>query len=456
MENTVQPPITEPPPPPQEFPANKPIRWKLWLLLASIVVAVPASYLYFYVLKFPISQPIAHAPAPTPTPVEKTNTTESWKTYTNEAVGFSLQYPPSWTEKERSTQTKINQHIKICISECLAPDGKANISVCYYNNPQKLSLKDLDKELTVSSDVLGTGSEARFSSLSIEQKMDNGTTVYYQKEHSCEPVFCPRYIIPYNDKVFVITARQDGGWKFNSQNNQIVDQILSTFKFLDVKTGQQTISIQDDYSFNLFIPDGYYLKPGPGDYNIGAIYDKNDKMLIGFNGNSTPAGASTPTGSFTIDGVPFTVEYRPKGIIGCPMAMDPTSTGNQSRNVSVYFKLSTRCKDGKNQQDPIYEQIIKSITFNPKLKEVLLGKRLPPLIKGYTPKMPMICKNIDLNPQEMTFELAYCQGNYCVSKLADCNSADIMKIEDGKILSGQDGKPDCEWSEESNHCTIKN
>lgn len=240
-------------------------------------------------------------------------------------------------------------------------------------------------------------------------------------------------------------------------NNVIVaipTKSTPVLKSEETLVGQQTIIIQDEYWFSLFIPDGYYLKPGPGDYDIGAIYN-NHKIIIRFSGNSTPGGESAPTGSFNIDSIPFTVEYRSDKTLGCPMSMKPSYFGNNLRNNSIYFNLLTWCKDEKEDHDPVYEQIIKSIRFSPRLKEVLIGKRLPPLIKGYIPQMPDICKNIDLNPEVMTFELSYCQGNYCFRYgKNDCNMVDIVKIENGKIVSGQDGKPDCIWDQQANLCSV--
>lgn len=98
MENTSQSPIATPPPPsPQEIPEKKPIQWKMWILIASIVVASLASLLYFYVLKLPPSKPIA--PAPSPTPAQTQNSTANWKTYSSDC-NFQINYPTVWNIKK--------------------------------------------------------------------------------------------------------------------------------------------------------------------------------------------------------------------------------------------------------------------------------------------------------------------------------------------------------------------
>ena len=67
------------------------------------------------------------------------------------------------------------------------------------------------------------------------------------------------------------------------------------------------------------------------------------------------------------------------------------------------------------------------------------------------PFKQITCNDIDRNPSELTFELSYCQGDMChdAQNKTDCESRDMIKVENGKIVSGQDGKPDCIWSENS-------
>lgn len=58
-----------------------------------------------------------------------------------------------------------------------------------------------------------------------------------------------------------------------------------------------------------------------------------------------------------------------------------------------------------------------------------------------------LCKNVDLNPKELTFEAYYCNGSLCSSAKTktDCEARDVVKIVNGKIVSGTDGQFDCQW-----------
>ena len=64
------------------------------------------------------------------------------------------------------------------------------------------------------------------------------------------------------------------------------------------------------------------------------------------------------------------------------------------------------------------------------------------------------CTNINRNPPELTFEMSYCDGDYCsnAKTKTDCESTDVVKIQNNEIVSGKDGKTDCAWSSTSHTC----
>lgn len=68
-------------------------------------------------------------------------------------------------------------------------------------------------------------------------------------------------------------------------------------------------------------------------------------------------------------------------------------------------------------------------------------------------EIAQICEEIFKLPSNpnagITFEQSYCQGDQCHSAKtkSECESKDIIKIENGRITSSKDGKVDCEWTE---------
>lgn len=65
----------------------------------------------------------------------------------------------------------------------------------------------------------------------------------------------------------------------------------------------------------------------------------------------------------------------------------------------------------------------------------------------FAPCPGSLCKNIDINPRELTFEASYCNGDLCSSAKTktECISKDVAKTTNGKISAGQDGISDCSW-----------
>ena len=58
--------------------------------------------------------------------------------------------------------------------------------------------------------------------------------------------------------------------------------------------------------------------------------------------------------------------------------------------------------------------------------------------------MPDVCSQIDWNPPELTFEVAYCQGDFCrAGSRTECESIDVLAGEG--IVSGADDVADCQW-----------
>lgn len=69
---------------------------------------------------------------------------------------------------------------------------------------------------------------------------------------------------------------------------------------------------------------------------------------------------------------------------------------------------------------------------------------LPATAIQSTQGAPASCAEVDQNPPELTFELAYCLGSLCMAQSeAECVAVDVLGSEG--IVSGSDGWPDCAW-----------
>lgn len=95
---------------------------------------------------------------------------------------------------------------------------------------------------------------------------------------------------------------------------------------------------------------------------------------------------------------------------------------------------------GAEHHQKIYDQILSTLRF------------LDQSDSNYKTTVASICENVLKEPTDplkgISFPQSYCQGDQCRNaKLKDtCESIDVIKIENGRITSGKDGKVDCEWT----------
>lgn len=188
---------------------------------------------YFYSINRPTGSLVEIA---TPSTIPSTNLTSTfteeaanWKTYINTQLGISFKYPNSWVTKSNDIASTYLHGVVALYPEGQEPQGPipSAIAVSYWDNPDQLSLKDLDQKYSG-----GVGSPGLYSP--IPQKVVGPVgPALYQTNANCEPVLCDRILIPYKDKVYVLTEYYNSVDDPNRKSQkEVLNQILSTFKFL--------------------------------------------------------------------------------------------------------------------------------------------------------------------------------------------------------------------------------
>ncbi|MCL5783922.1 MAG: hypothetical protein M1142_01005 [Patescibacteria group bacterium] len=167
--------------------------------------------------------------------VENLNPTtepDTWETYTNARWGVSFDHPKSWQIKSDTSDSV----------ELVANNSQQMLYFYYINNPQNLTLEEIDQENMKKYQENG---QVGFDPVPLLSKSSVLTQVgkyqaYYEKEFFCEPSLCQRYVIPYKGKVIMIELFPDS---YTSTSGNITTKILSTFKFLpdemDENQGQE-------------------------------------------------------------------------------------------------------------------------------------------------------------------------------------------------------------------------
>lgn len=220
----IPPPVSElqtPPPTPKSK-----MQSRLLMVIAVLAVLLLSSLGVFYVLqaqKNNITPTTITQPSPTPTP----DPTENWKTYTNKDLTISFSYPNEWEIKEESeNQIEINESSK------QNPITYKGVTVSFikpytYSNLQDFLWNSMYTEDS-RADPIVTQANFKDTVASIQP-----ITINNHPAEKASTIVKPvgsigtGVLIPLGKNAVFFLGRPVGG------NEEVLDQILSTFKFTD-------------------------------------------------------------------------------------------------------------------------------------------------------------------------------------------------------------------------------
>lgn len=218
---------------------KKPFPKAVLLIPAAVLLAASAKFLYFNVtpsgligfnnyknilgekvtcnvspsgcFKLPCFSKICIITNPASVSVSESSGDEmaNWKTYTNDSLGIYFKYPHDYSLKQTSAEQTILS---------LEGPDKSSFLLVIYENPQNLSLKDYENQNTGES---GMGPSVYYSNAELV-KFQN-IEAYYEKEEIRCFSKCGSYIWTSKGKIY----------KLQGSGKQVLDQILSTFKFTE-------------------------------------------------------------------------------------------------------------------------------------------------------------------------------------------------------------------------------
>lgn len=203
-----QPPASISPVSKQPPPFSKP--WLRWILLIIVAVLLSSGGTYLVLTQQKIEQP-QPSPSLTASPVPTdAGETANWKTYTNTDYGYSVKYPPVWSNITCGSAVLFD---KEPFFSC-ATDVSGIFSISVRNKTSETPLINTGKEFKViSANLVNIGGK-------------QGERMVTEK---VEPA-------PGADKIIIAAVEYKGKvYTLNLQdiNEQVVfDQILQTIKFL--------------------------------------------------------------------------------------------------------------------------------------------------------------------------------------------------------------------------------
>lgn len=177
------------------------------ILIVILIAALIGGYLLYQNQNKP-------TPQSSPNPVTSNSAeTANWKTYTNDRYGFSFKYPQDYTIKKLVEKVFLIEN-----------KDKNSFELWVYENPNNLSLKDYESKNT--GEKTGFGPFVYYPTAE-PVKFQNFEAYYTNEEIQCLSK-CGSYIWITKDKIYKLT-----GSSINKPDQkQILDQILSTFKFI--------------------------------------------------------------------------------------------------------------------------------------------------------------------------------------------------------------------------------
>lgn len=155
---------------------------------------------------------------------------DTWITHENNILEFSFMYPANWTLSTNALAYKgEDTYLVTVLDPNPREDNGWDISITYYNNPQKLTLKALEDKYTK---IIGFPSYIFTSPKEKDQKilLPNNLFAYtYDCTVEGSERDCQNYVIPYETKVVQIRDKE----KQTKEHVKNMHQLLSTTEFIE-------------------------------------------------------------------------------------------------------------------------------------------------------------------------------------------------------------------------------
>lgn len=237
---------------------------------------------------------LSSLPSPTPTP----DPTANWKTYTNTKFGYSIQYPPALTPLETTGDIYLHQ------VEFKGPEETYLSGIIV----EVRNFTNLEEEVSYRKwQVVGHITDKLDSEIPISISGLSGKRLNYfsgQKQFST-------IIVPYQKLVYTVEAESN-----------LLDQILSTFKFFD-KGSSIPVSITNLKKLTYYLPTGWRT-----------VQDKTGSFEIGYDPSISKVSEPIEENTVSI--------YRTDRILGSFITARLLPYSGESRHQFLYAQIGEK------------------------------------------------------------------------------------------------------------------
>ena len=216
----------------------------LVIMAVALLFATSLAGLFYFQIQKLSKQLSKYQIQASPTPTATTDPTANWKTYTNTLYKFSHKYPPQAETKEIITQADNNRRVLFAIDT--SEVGATQIPNTEFYDRYNFTIVIVEKSPTetiddISSEYISNCNKVGDLIKSPESTIVNGVRGI---THSCRGLGESTYILllapKTNSYYFEIRTSHERSNKANYQ--KMIDQILSTFKFLEATPSASPIS----------------------------------------------------------------------------------------------------------------------------------------------------------------------------------------------------------------------
>jgi hypothetical protein len=212
----------------------------LLILLAVVAVLAYQNYQLKNQIQTPTTtpQPTQSPPSPTPDP------TADWETYTNDKYGFVFKYPNRWSEIKPTNEAYPEGYIVI--------GGDTKEELLHINViPFSGDTSDLLAKYQKNNSLFSSINWGELGNMKSQKEINNMDVIWFEKNGTAESSEVEAGLKTNN----ILFTNGQLGFLINTQvtNNDELDQILSTFKFISDTSDWETYT-NTEYNYNIKYP----------------------------------------------------------------------------------------------------------------------------------------------------------------------------------------------------------